>query len=91
LAEILDYLADQIRIYEDAHVKIPDAAPRDILRFLMQQHGLKQSDLADCVPQSHVSAILNGKRGISKDVAKALAKRFHVKADVFLYAIRKLD
>jgi HTH-type transcriptional regulator / antitoxin HigA len=84
LAEVLDYLADQVKAYEDKHVELPEAAPHEVLRFLMTQHGLKQDDLADCAPQSHISAILNGKRGISKDVAKLLAKRFHIGAGVFL-------
>ncbi len=84
LAEVLDYLADQMETYESTHVKIPEAEPHETLRFLMAQHGLKQEDMADCAPQSRISAILNGKRGISKDIAKRLAKRFRVHTDVFL-------
>jgi HTH-type transcriptional regulator/antitoxin HigA len=55
-----------------------------MLRFLMDEHGLKQEDLADCAPQSRISDILNGKRSISKEIAKKLARRFHVHADLFL-------
>ena len=84
LAEVLDYLADKVKTWEDKHVKLPEAEPREVLRFLMTQHNFKQTDLADCAPQSHISAILNGKRAISKDVAKNLAVRFHVNADTFL-------
>jgi HTH-type transcriptional regulator/antitoxin HigA len=50
LAEVLDYLADRIKAYEDEHGPIPDAEPGEVLRFLMEQHGLKQDDLADCAP-----------------------------------------
>jgi HTH-type transcriptional regulator/antitoxin HigA len=50
----------------------------------MDQHGLKQEDLADCVSQGVISEILNGKRAISKGVAKKLAYRFHVSADLFI-------
>lgn len=84
LADVLDYLADQVKAYEDEHFNIPEAEPRGVLRFLMEQHGLKQEDLTDCAPQSRISDILNGKRGISKDIAKRLARRFNVHADLFL-------
>ncbi len=84
LADVLDFLSDQVKSYEDAHVIIPEAEPKDILRFLMEQQGLKQHDLTDCAPQGRISDILNGKRTISKDLAKCFAKRFHVRVDVFL-------
>ncbi len=84
LAEVLDYLADRVKAYEDEHFSIPDAEPREVLRFLMEQHGLKQEDLADCAPQSRISDILNGRRDVSKDIAKKLARRFNVHADLFL-------
>jgi HTH-type transcriptional regulator / antitoxin HigA len=84
LAEVLDYLSNQVEAYEADHVKIPDAPPRDVLRFLMEQHGLTQSDLADCAPQSRISEILNVRREISKDLAKALANRFGVSVGVFV-------
>jgi HTH-type transcriptional regulator/antitoxin HigA len=84
LAEVLDYLADQVKAYEDENFQIPEAEPREVLRFLMEQHGLKQEDLADCAPQGRISDILNSKRSISKEIAKRLAHRFHVRADLFL-------
>lgn len=84
LADVLDYLADQVRTYEDEHAVLPGAEPREILRFLMEQHGLRQEDLGDCAPQSRISDILTGKRPISKETAKCLARRFHVRADLFL-------
>lgn len=84
LADVLDYLADQVKAYEDEHFQIPEAVPGEVLRFLMEQHGLKQEDLGDCAPQSRISDIVNGNRSISKEIAKRLARRFHVRADVFL-------
>ena len=84
LADVLDYLADQVKAYEDEHFQIPEAAPGEVLRFLMEQHGLNQADLGDCAPQSRISDIVCGNRSISKEVAKRLARRFHVRADVFL-------
>lgn len=84
LADVLDYLADQVKAYEDEHTSISKAEPHDLLRFLMEQHSLRQEDLSDCAPQSRISEILSGKRAISKEIAKRLAKRFHLHADVFL-------
>jgi HTH-type transcriptional regulator/antitoxin HigA len=83
LADVLDYLAGQVSAYEDERMPIPKAEPREVLRLLMEQHGLKQEDLGGCVPQSRVSDILGGKRAISKDAAKRLARRFNVRADLF--------
>jgi HTH-type transcriptional regulator / antitoxin HigA len=84
LADVLDYLANQIAVYESDHAIIPDAPPREVLRFLMEQHDLSQSDLADCAPQSRISEVLNGRREISKELAKTLAKRFKVNVGVFV-------
>ena len=84
LADVLDFLSDQIKAYEDEHYPIPDAEPREVLRFLMDQHGLKQEDLADCAPQSRISDILNGKRPVSRAIAKKLAGRFNVSAGLFI-------
>jgi len=84
LADVLDYLAEQVRAYEGEHSAIPAAAPRDVLRLLMEQHGLKQEDLADCAPQGRISEILSGAREISKAQARRFARRFRVHADLFL-------
>jgi HTH-type transcriptional regulator / antitoxin HigA len=84
LAEVLDYLATQIAAYETEHVEIPDAPPREVLRLLMEQQNLTQSDLGDCAPQSRISEILNGRREISKELAKVLANRFAVNVGVFI-------
>ena len=84
LAEVLDYLAGQVAAYEAAATPIPDAKPHEVLRFLMDQHALQQGELSDCAPQGRISDMLGGRRGISKAVAKALARRFKVSADIFL-------
>jgi HTH-type transcriptional regulator/antitoxin HigA len=84
LAEVLDYLSGKIETYEEKHFPIPEAEPKEVLRLLMEQHRLKQEDLTDCAPQSRISEILAGRRGISKETAKKLAQRFHVEASLFL-------
>lgn len=84
LADVLDYLSDQVKAYEDDHFSIPKAEPHEVLRFLMDQHGLRQEDLGDCAPQSRISEILAGKRAISKEIAKRFARQFNIHADLFL-------
>ena len=85
LAGLLDVVGQFVEEYESAHNEIPDASPHDVLRFLVDQHGLKQSDLASEIGgQSVVSDILNGHRSINARQAKALGMRFGVSAAVFL-------
>ncbi|MFA7391115.1 MAG: helix-turn-helix domain-containing protein [Pigmentiphaga sp.] len=55
-----------------------------VLQFLMEQHGLKQSDLSEVGSQSVVSQILSGRRMLNARQVAALAARFGVGADVFL-------
>jgi HTH-type transcriptional regulator/antitoxin HigA len=54
------------------------AAPADALRTLMEQRSWTQSDLAYVlgVNAAAINPILSGKRGISPDMAKALAAAF---------------
>ncbi len=85
LAGLLDVVGQFVQEYENAHHAIPEASPHAVLRFLMDQHGLKQTDLAvEIGGQSVVSGILNGQRGINARQAKALAARFGVSAAVFI-------
>ncbi len=84
LADVLDCLADRVATYEEERAPIPEAEPKEVLRILMNQHGLNQADLADCAPQGRISDILNGRRGISKEIARKLARRFDVSAALFL-------
>ena len=54
------------------------------MRFLMEQHGLKQKDLADVFgAQSIVSEVLSGKRELNKQQIRRLSERFHVSPEVF--------
>ena len=66
LAEVLDYLADHVKAYEDENFQIPEAPPGEVLAFLMEQHGIKQADLEDCAPQGRISDILSGKRASAR-------------------------
>ena len=85
LVPLLDLLAKQIEAYEVEHHQLPEATAAAVLRYLMEEHHLKQTDLADELGgQSVVSAILNGKRELNTRQVKALAARFNVSPAVFL-------
>ena len=81
---LLELLAMLIETYEDRVRPLPQTEPHKMLRYLLEEKGLKPSDLGGVLPKSRVSEILNGKRGISKEQAKQLAKLLHVPVEVFL-------
>ena len=81
LAELLTLL---IKDFEEKRYSLPRAKPLDALRFLMDQHDLRQKDLAGVFgTPSIVSEVLSGKRDLNKDHIKRLSKRFHVSPEVF--------
>jgi HTH-type transcriptional regulator / antitoxin HigA len=85
LMGLLDIVTVFVRDYEMRNVEIPDAKPSAVLRLLMEQHDLRQTDLAKIFgSQSNVSEILNGKREINARQARALGKRFGVSPAVFI-------
>ena len=77
-------MGDLIRDYDEKHYPIPDASPAEIIAFLMEQHGLRQSDLPEIGTQSVVSEVLNGKRELNARQIKRLSERFGVAAGAFL-------
>src|SRR2546428_8247783 len=82
---LLKLLSHLIQEFEDRFYRPRTATPREVLCELMAANGLKQSDLLPIFGSKGVtSEVVNGKRGISKTQAKALAEFFHVPVDVFL-------
>ena len=45
--DFLDRVGHLVEDYEAEHHPTPDAEPRAVLRFLMEQHELKQTDLSE--------------------------------------------
>ena len=56
----------------------------DLLRALMKEHQLIQSQLPEIGPQSVVSAILAGKRQLNVRQIARLARRFKLPAGAFM-------
>jgi len=84
LYSLLDTLGTLVHAYEEEHYPIPDSTGSEVLHFLMEEHGLTQSDLPEAGSQGVVSEILNGKRELNVRQIRALAKRFKVSTAVFI-------
>ena len=84
LLDLLDLVSELIRAYDAEHYSVPDANPQKVLRFLMEQHGLSQSELPEVGNQSVVSMILSGSRQLNVRQIRALSERFHVSPNVFI-------
>lgn len=82
---LLKLLVHLIQNYEQKAYQPEIATPHEALRELIQTHDLKQSDLLLIFKSKGIaSEVINGKRGISKAQAKALAEYFNVSVEVFL-------
>jgi HTH-type transcriptional regulator/antitoxin HigA len=63
---------------------VPDASPAEVLRFLLDQNGLNQRDVAEELgSETTVSLVLSGKRQLTRDHIARLSQRFHVSPSVF--------
>jgi HTH-type transcriptional regulator/antitoxin HigA len=74
-----------IAAYEES--KWPRRAPStaDMIRHLMDQHGLTRADMVPILgTPSRVSEILRGKKGLSMAMVQRLRARFQVPADLLL-------
>ena len=75
--------------YEEA--KWPSRLPRaaDVIRYLMDQHGLTRADMVPILgTKSRVSEVLRGKKGLSMTMVQRLRARFRVPADVLLPPVK---
>jgi HTH-type transcriptional regulator/antitoxin HigA len=82
--ELVDIIGDLVEDYEQAHESLPPATGVQALKFLMEQHGLRQGDLTEVGSQGVVSEILTGKRELNLRQVRALAARFSVSPATFI-------
>jgi HTH-type transcriptional regulator/antitoxin HigA len=74
-----------VAAYEE--MKWPRRPPgvADLIRHLMDQHGLTRADLIPLLgTPSRVSEVMTGKKGLSMAMVQRLRARFHVPADLLL-------
>ncbi len=79
------WVADLIQRYEDEHIEMPRVSGVDVLRHLMEEHGLRQQDLVPLFGnKSTVSEVLVGKRPLALTHIMKLSERFGLPADAFI-------
>lgn len=83
LLELMIHLVGQ---YEESIDPTPDVAPERMLAHLIEAKAVSQSAVAKAtgIPRSTISAVLAGRRQISKANIAKLADYFHVSPAVFL-------
>jgi len=83
--QLLELLSVLVESYEDEHYPFPEAAPNEVLKFLMEDRELKQKDLVHIFGSTGItSEVVNGKRSISKAQAKKLAEFFKISVELFI-------
>jgi HTH-type transcriptional regulator/antitoxin HigA len=81
----LEAQARLIAAYEEH--KWPRRSPKtaDLIRHLMDQHGLTRADMVPILgTPSRVSEVLRGKKGLSMAMVQRLRARFRVPADLLI-------
>lgn len=85
LMPLIDLLSDQIEKYDIEHYPYEShATGLDVLKSIMEEHGLKQKHLAFLGSQGVVSELLNGKRKLNVRHIKLLAEKFKVSPEIFM-------
>lgn len=83
--KLLKLLTRLVEDFEGQYYQPRNATPLEVLRHLMESREVKQTHLWEVFGSKGIaSEVLNGKRGISKTHARALAEYFHVPADLFI-------
>jgi HTH-type transcriptional regulator/antitoxin HigA len=81
----LGALTDLVEVYESTRVAIPPTSGVAALRYLMDENGLKQSDLAPFFgTPSIISEVLSGKRRLALAHMEKLAAHFGLPISVFI-------
>lgn len=84
-ADDLELLSLLIEKYEEEHYPIQMPDPISAIKFRMDQEGLTQKDLIPYIgSQPKVSAVLNGKRELSKDMIRKLHLGLGIPYEVLL-------
>ncbi len=87
--EMLMLLVKLIEDYEEETYSFSEwmnVEPHKFLQHLIEAKEVKQSDVAQAIglDRGRMSAIVNGKRAISKDVAKKLGEYFNTSPAAFI-------
>ena len=80
----LDALSDLVAAYEDSHHAIAPASDAEMLRHLLEAKGITQAQLSreTGLAKSSISEVLAGKRPLSRQMIRKLARYFDVDVSV---------
>ena len=85
MERFIETLTALIMKYEDEIEIEPERSPGGVLKYMMEERGLRQIDLVPILgSKPYVSQILSGHRPIGKDAAHKLAEYFQVSAYSFI-------
>jgi HTH-type transcriptional regulator / antitoxin HigA len=83
--EVLQVALLLIKQYEDIHYAIPTPDPLQAIKMKMEEKGLKNKDLVGKIgTKGYISAILNGKKPLTLELAKVFYRELGVPATVLL-------
>ncbi len=83
--DYLNILGTLVHEYEEKSCPMPDICGVELLKVLIQEHGLRQKDLVSVFKtESIISAVLAGERKLTLTHIQKLAVFFHVSPVVFM-------
>ena len=78
-ADRFEVLATLIEAYEEKHYPIEPSDPISVIRFMLEQNGMKQSDLAPYVGgRGRASEIMNRKRPLNLAMIRRISEGLHI-------------
>ena len=84
LSSLMESIGNLIETYENNYIPPVSGTPLEALRYLMEEHNLKQSDLSIIGSQGVVSEILKEKRNLNIRQIKELSSKFNISPLVFI-------
>lgn len=84
LSSLMEAIGNLIETFENSNIQSTVGTPIESLRYLMEEHNLKQTELPEIGSQGVVSEVLKGKRNLNIRQIKKLSSRFNVSPLVFI-------
>ena len=89
--EMIQLLALLISDYEKRTVTLPEVSPAEVIRYVMEDRGLKQQDLVPYIgSKARVSEILSGKRELTLKMIRSLHQEFDIPLKVLFQEQKEL-
>ena len=81
----LELLLVLVKDYEDKHIVMPALDPIEVIKYKMEELGLKAKDIEPLIgTKGHVSSILSGRRELTLKMAQKLRDYFQLPAEIFM-------